>query len=289
MALALDAPLNLPDLRDVAAFLMAFGRASRARLAGLLAAEDWADARDEVSAVDTAAMTLGRPLVAARTEAELDDRIAEALQSPWLDQFLGLTFELFAQERPSLDTVVFDDSARAFRLIDNHVTRTLAQGFVLTGACALAFRNLCDVLGEHGRDQIIEAAGPWARERRVADIAADPGMPPEVARAMLSQFEALVVMLGLYELIREKGIAGCVEHPVTPWLADRWVATQRRYLRLLASLWPGLVSEEIVRPLDRMNLSAATERNRRAQASIERMPPQHLLRVEDLPIHDEDG
>ncbi len=148
-ALALDFPMNLPDLRDVAAFLMAFGRASRARLAVLLAAEDRTDARDEVSAVDTASMTLG-----------------------------------------------------------------------------------------------------------------------------------------LYELIRGKGIAGCVEHPVAPWLADRWVAAQRRSLRLLASLRPGLVSEDIVPPFDRMDLSAATERNLRAQAATERMPPQHLLRVEDLPFLD---
>lgn len=277
-----------PGLDDVLSFLFAFGDAFRARVTK--SADE--DRSDTVGPMDTAALSLGRSLLAARTEAELADLTAEALSKPWLPTFLALAFELFADRASKVDSLAADDNARALRSVDHPVARTMAQAHMHIGEVMKAVRTLYATLPEGRVARELRDAGARTLLRRdegIAPMVADPAMPPQVSRLLLANFEGFVAMLGLYELVRRDGLAASLDHPLAGMLARQWVSGVRQYLRLLASFPETHVPEAVI-PLDeRLDLRAIQAAHDATRARWRTAPEQSRLALDALPELDDDA
>ena len=277
-----------PGLDDVLSFLFAFGDAFRARVTEPAQSER----SDTVGPMDAAALSLGRSLLAARTEAELADLTAEALSKPWLPTFLALSVELFADRAAKLDTLAADDNARALRSVDHPVARTMAQAHMLMGETMKALRALYGSMSKERLARDLRDAGVRTLMRRdegIAPLVADPSMPPAVARLVLANFEGFVAMLGLYELLRRDGLDAALAHPLAGLLARQWVVGLRQYLRLLASFPESRVPEAVITPEERLDLRTIQAAHDATRARWRAAPEQSRLAVDALPELDDDA
>lgn len=277
-----------PGFDDVLSFLFAFGDAFRARVTEASGEVH----SDTVAPMDTAAISLGRSLLAARTEEELADLTAEALSKPWLPTFLALSVELFADRAAKLDSLAADDNARALRSVDHPVARTMAQAHMLMGETIKALRAYCDALPQERFATALQDAKAGALARRdegVAPLVADPAMPPQVSKLLLANFEGVVAMLGLYELVRREGLAAALEHPIAGMLARQWVSGVRQYLRLLASFQDTHVPEAVIPLEERLDLRALQAAHNATRARWQAAPEQSRLTVDALPELDDDA
>lgn len=277
-----------PGLDDVLSFLFAFGDAFRARVTK--AVDETRS--DTVGPMDAAALSLGKSLLAARSEGELADLTAEALSKPWLPTFLALSIELFADRATKLDTLAADDNARALRAVDHPVARTMAQAHMLMGETMKALRALSDALPRERFERELRDTTARMLSRPddgVAPLVADPAMPPQMARLVLANFEGFVAMLGLYELLRRDGLAAALDHPLAGMLARQWVSGLRQYLRLLASFPASRVPEAVIPPEERLDLRALQAAHDATRARWQAAPVQSRLPVDALPELDDDA
>lgn len=247
---------------------------------------------DSAGPMDAAVHSLGRSLLAARTEEELANLTAEALSKPWLPTFLALSVELFAERTAKLDTLVADDQARALQPIKHPVARMMVQAHMLTGELMKAMRAIFPLTTSESGDSALREAGDRVllhRHEGIAPIFADPSLPPRVAVLLLASFEGVVAMFGLYELIRRDGLKVALDRPIARMLATQWVSGIRQHLRLMASFPESSVPENVI-PLDeRLDLPALYEANRATRLRWHEAPEQSQLNIDALPELDDDA
>lgn len=282
---AMPSPLvELPALRSAFSFLVALGESMEARLASLRGSAAAVNTANETP-IDFASMYVGRYIIHAESESELDERIGDALESDWFLTVIRLAAELVTPAAmASADPQVFEGTGRTFRDLHGETAQLLARGFKLMSEWAGATKTFVAQMQPETVQMIVSKI----QHTNVVALLHETDTPPRIMLALLAEFEAVAVMLALAELIRRDGPVRCLERPVTHWLASRWITALECHLTFLASMFPAFVSPEVIPFERRYNVEALHEQHARARRGMALMVPQDQLPLSALPMLDDE-
>ena len=185
-----------------------------------------------------AGLRLGDPLLHAESVDDLDDRIDAAIQDPELGRLSAFGFRSAQGPGPSEGAAEHAIAPALADVFGAGALRRLEEGDVLATAIARATGQRW---GRIERAAILQSPAP--RDEPLAFLA-DPGVPAQVAEALLGGLKAAACLTAITQ-------ASLLRRRLQPWLAlalaERWVEGQRAFLRLLASM-PGVTVPEAILP-----------------------------------------
>jgi hypothetical protein len=218
--------------------------------------------RELVRLIEFGAARLGRPLLAAATLDELDERLDELVESADLARLLALSLVPAAALAHQRAGSVADLAEALDDVIGAGQRRELEHHATMVDAWQHARMVVLSRVSDDDEDMAAVSDG-------VASFSiSDPDLPVEIMEAAVVLRRAELIQLALIE-------AGLEGRALEPWLAralvERFIASVRKHLRFVAALVPDEIPESIVPRSERVDLQEMERRHRAAREVAARL------------------
>lgn len=206
--------------------------------------------------IELGASRLGARLLAAADLDDLDDRLDDVVESPEMTDYGAMMFRVASDlPRPETSDVVGFAGAVS-TVLGSSQANMLIEANPLVSAWMMVHQTALVHL------EGLPGASSEAEQLLRSVSVSDADLPPEMARALAGALRASVIPLAFVR-------AMLTGSRLEPWLAhalvERFVGGLREHLRYLASVFPGVVPEDVVPLEDYIDHEAIVNRHSRAR------------------------